>query len=549
VAGVGLLQRGADYAHDALVRGLNAPGAYPRPAEVTHLETHISHVFLVGEYAYKIKKPLALGFLDFSTLERRRRFCEEELRINRRLAPELYLAVVPIGGSPDAPHVEGDGAPIEYAVKMRRFEQDGLLEHVLERGALTPELIDALADQVARFHAEVERAPAGGRFGAAASIVAPALQNFDQLAPLIDTAAELTTLEALRRWTTAQHETLSALFDARQRAGFVRECHGDLHLGNIVLVDGKLRIFDAIEFNPELRWIDVVSEVAFLAMDLAARGREDFGWRFVNRYLEHTGDYDGVRLLRYYLVYRALVRAKVAAMRAAQADTGERERRTLADKCRRHLEVAQRFALGAQPVLAIHHGLSGSGKTVCSQVILETLGAIRIRSDVERKRQHGLESAQRAQAAVGEGIYQPQATLAVYARLAGLARASLAGGFPTLIDATFLERGQREAFHALARELAVPFRIAWFRAPADMLRERVARRARQGDDASDAGLAVLDHQLRSVEPLTAEEQALSVCFDTQDLDGRTQSGIERIRALARRLLPSPASHDSNGGKP
>jgi hypothetical protein len=549
VARVGLLRRGADYAHDALVRGLSRPGAYPHPAPVEHLETHISHVFLVGEYAYKIKKPLELGFLDFSTLERRREFCEEELRINRRLAPELYLAVVPIGGGADAPRVEGDGAPIEYAVKMRRFEQDGLLEHVLEHGALTPELIDALADQVACFHAEVQRAPAGGRFGAAASIAAPALQNFDQLAPLIDTAAELTTLEALRRWTTAQHETLSALFDARQRAGFVRECHGDLHLGNIVLMGGKLRIFDAIEFNPELRWLDVMSEVAFLAMDLAVRGREDFGWRFVNRYLEHTGDYEGVRLVRYYLVYRALVRAKVAAMRAAQPDAGERERQSLADKCRHHLALAQRFALGAQPVLVIHHGLSGSGKTACSQAVLETLGAIRIRSDVERKRQHGLAATEPAAAAVGEGIYRRTATLATYARLAGLARACLAGGYPTLIDAAFLERGQREAFRALARELGVPFRIAWFRAPVDVLRERVAQRARRGDDASDAGLAVLDHQLRSIEPLTAEEEALSVCFDTQDLDARTQSGIERIRALARRLLPSPASQDSNGGIP
>jgi aminoglycoside phosphotransferase family enzyme/predicted kinase len=528
---VGILQRPATHRHAALVHGLTRPAAYREGhAPVTHLETHISHVFLVGDHAYKIKKPLELGFLDFSTLEKRRHYCEEELRINRRLAPELYLAVVPIGGSEDAPRVEGNEPAIEYAVKMRRFSQDGLLERVLERGELTPARIDEIAAQVARFHAEAARAEAGGPLGSAASVIAPALQNFDQLAPLVGDGAQRGTLEILRRWSMRQNDLLAGRFDERQRAGFVRECHGDLHLGNMVLIDGAVRIFDAIEFNAELRWIDVMNEVAFLAMDLVAKGRDDLAWRFVNGYLEHTGDYDGARVLRYYLVYRAIVRGKVAAIRAGQPDTAARDRSALQEKCRQHLALAMRFAQEEQPALIVHHGLSGSGKTTCSQIILETIGAIRIRSDLERKRMHGLEAAARTGAAVGGGIYAAQDTADTYDRLARAAEAVLGGGFPVLVDATFLERAQREAFRRLAARLDVPFRIAHFEASPEVLRQRVAARERQGLDASEAGLTVLEHQLRSIEPLTAEEQALAIRFDTERLNA------ERVRAHARKLL-------------
>lgn len=533
---MGILQRPAAHEHAALVRGLSRPDAYrARDAEVTHLETHISHVFLVGDHAYKIKKPLDLGFLDFSTLEKRRHYCEEELRINRRLAPELYLAVVPIAGTEDAPRVEGSGPVLEYAVKMRRFSQDGLLERVLERGELTPAHIDAIAAQVAQFHAGAVRAQVGERCGSATSIVGPALQNFDQLAPLLAAAPDRGTLEILRRWTIRQNQLLAGRFDERQRAGLVRECHGDLHLGNMVLIDGAVRIFDAIEFNPELRWIDVMNEVAFLAMDLAAKHRDDLTWRFVNAYLEHTGDYPGVRVLRYYLLYRAVVRAKVAAIRAAQPGTAAQERGALEEKCRQHLALAMRFAQDEAPALIILHGLSGSGKTTCSQIVLEALGAIRIRSDLERKRMHGLGAAVRTGAPVGGGIYAAQDTAEAYERLAQGAEAVLTGGFPVLVDATFLKRAQRDAFRKLAARLGVPFRIARFEASPQVLRARVAARERQGTDASEAGLAVLEHQLRSIEPLAADEQALAVRLDTEHLN------TEQLRARARELL-APYEH-------
>jgi hypothetical protein len=514
-----------------LARALAQPRAYPHaPARVEHLETHISHVFLTGPWAYKIKKPLELGFLDFSTLEKRRECCSEELRINRRLAPDLYTAVVPITGSVDQPCVEGSGAAIEYAVKMRQFAQEGMLEQVLARGELTPALIDAIAQQVADFHADLPPAGPDTPFGTPQSVMAPARQNFDQLVPLPAAAEDGALLDTLRQWTETQHAALEDVFRHRKREGSVRECHGDLHLGNMVLVDGQVRIFDGIEFNAQLRWIDLISEAAFLGMDLEQRGRRDLAWRFLNAYLQHTGDYAGARVLRYYMVYRALVRAKVAAIRAAQAELPPARRAALAEKCHSHVALAHRFATQMHPALIVHYGLSGSGKTTASQVILEHLGALRVRSDVERKRLHGLAASARTGSSVGGGIYGAEASGATYARLARAAEDVVRGGCIALIDATFLRRADRDAFRALARRLGVPFGIAEFTARPEELRRRVLHREREPRDASEAGLAVLEHQLSSCEPLSEEERTATTSFDTERM------GVEEIRTESQRML-------------
>jgi aminoglycoside phosphotransferase family enzyme/predicted kinase len=514
-----------------LARALAQPRAYsPAPAEVVHLETHISHVFLTGTWAYKIKKPLDLGFLDFSTLEKRRRCCLDELRINRRLAPELYADVVPITGSVDRPAVEGAGTPIEYAVKMRQFSQEGMLEQVLARGELTPALIDGIADQVAQFHTRLPPAGPDTKFGTPHSVMAPARQNFEQFADVPEAAVDRSVLAALREWTETQHTALESQFLRRKQEGFVRECHGDLHLGNMVLVDGRVRIFDAIEFNEQLRWIDVISEVAFLGMDLEQRRRGDLAWRFLDAYLQRTGDYNGVRLLRYYMVYRAVVRAKVAAIRATQAELPAAQRTALAEKCRSHLAWAHRFATQMRPALIVHFGLSGSGKTTASQVILEHLGAIRVRSDVERKRLQGLAATARTGAAVGAGIYSADANRATYARLAEAAQDVVRGGCIALVDATFMRRADRAAFRELAGRLGVPFGIAQFTASPQTLRSRVLRREQESRDASEAGIAVLEHQLRTCEPLSAEELAVAATFDTERMDH------EQIRNESRRML-------------
>jgi aminoglycoside phosphotransferase family enzyme len=302
-----------------LFAALLDPACYPHPvARVRVIETHISWVLLTGEYAYKIKKPVNLGFVDFTTPGQRRYYCEEELRLNRRLALGLYLEVVSIRGDPGAPRISGEGPVLDYAVKMREFPQDALASRRIAGGDFGAAEIDALAARVAEFHAGAPAAGPEGRFGTPDAVLSAALQNFEQMLPLVKTVTEVRTLRMLRQWTEREHGARRDAFERRRGEGFVRECHGDLHLGNITMIDGRPVPFDCIEFNDELRWIDVMSEVAFLAMDLEDRGRRDLAWRFLNRYLEATGDYAGIPVLRFYLVYRALVRAKVHLIRSRQ---------------------------------------------------------------------------------------------------------------------------------------------------------------------------------------------------------------------------------------
>jgi aminoglycoside phosphotransferase family enzyme/predicted kinase len=505
---LGLLQQVRPDPHRDLIRSLLDPKCYPHPTrKIEHIETHISDVFLTGEYAYKLKKPLDLGFLDFSTLEKRRFCCEEELRLNRRLAPELYLDVVPITGQPTHPRICGDGEPFEYGVRMRQFDQAAVLERVLDRGELTNAETDEIAGALAEFHTALPPTPADSFYGNPESIIGPALQNFDQLLPLIENEQDRAALDRLQHWTRAQHAKLASVFDERCSGGFVRECHGDLHLGNMVLINERVRIFDCIEFSPVLRWIDVINETAFLAMDLIQHRRPDLAFRFLNHYLEVTGDYAGLRLLRYYMVYRALVRAKVALMRAGQQNVERAAIPALRAKCSANLTLAEQLIEGMRPVLVILHGLSGSGKTSVSQIVLESVGAIRIRSDIERKRLHGFSAGARSGSAVGEGIYTESAGAATYGRLAELASYALEGGFPVVVDATFLELGQRERFRSLAHTYRVPFAVLHVEASELELRRRIARRARDRADASEATAAVLDRQLRSQAPLRSEERA------------------------------------------
>jgi len=523
-----------------LVQALQDPARYPCPvAQVTLIETHISYVLLTGHFAYKIKKAVNFGFLDFSTLEKRRRFCAEELRLNRRLAPQLYLAVVPIRGSVRQPRIDADAhdggdrrvpiEAIEYAVKMLEFPQSALFDGRLARDDLCAQQIDALADVVAAFHAQAASASPAGEFGAPAVIWRMAADNFGQLSALPSAAGDSARLVTLEAWSRNEYAYLEAVFDERRRAGFIRECHGDLHLGNIALIDGKPVIFDCIEFNPELRWIDVVSEVAFLCMDLAERGRADFANRLVNRYFEVSGDYAGLRGLPFYLVYRALVRAKVASLRAAQ-EAGQDAQRQLAIRAQ-YLAFAGRAILPRRRQLLLMHGVSGSGKTWVSQVVVEQLGALRLRSDVERKRLCGLPALARSASAVDSGRYDEATTHATYQRLAECAREVLAAGFPVVVDAACLRRWQRDIFRDLAMQLDVPWRIISCRADDATLRRRIVTRERSGGDASEADLAILDHQLQHSDPLTSAEQGAVIVFD---------SGRDSLEQLLARCTLSAA---------
>ncbi len=485
---------------------LTDPACFDHPVEKPVLvETHISWVVLTGLYAYKIKKPVNMGFLDFSTLSLRHQDCIEELRLNRRLAADFYLDVAGIAGQPDKPRVGGVGEPFEYAVKMRQFPANNTLDLLAERGELGNVHIDALAQRLARFHlSECEMATDESAWGEPVSIGEPVAENFKILTSCLDDQAAHMRLAALQHWCNDEHMRISPLMHARKQDGRVRECHGDLHLANLAWVDGQLLIFDCLEFNPSLRWIDVMSEVAFCYMDLLHRNYAALASRFLNAWLEATGDYQGVDLLRYYAVYRALVRAKVAALRAAQLSDCEEIKTARADvtAC---LQLAETIAKKIQPKLWITHGLSGSGKTTLSGQLLEKHAAIRVRSDVERKRLAGL-------GLLGE-LYSQESGHITYEYLAQRAEALLKAGWPVIVDAAFLDRSQRQPFRDLARRLLVDFQILDIQAEPAILRERILRRQSEGHDASDAGLRVLQHQLTTARPLEPDELPVSIQTD------------------------------------
>ena len=513
-----------DAAIRKLVESLRSARCYPHPAEdVEILETHISYVLLAGAFAYKIKKPVSLEFLDFSTLDARLHYCREELRLNRRTAPDLYLGVVPIVGRHDAPAVDATGVPIEYAVKMRRFPQEALLDRLALRRALTPAQIDAFAAAVARLHLAARRALPGTGYGSADQVLSDAFGNLRAIDAIP---------RALHDWTLAEHHALRSTFESRRAAGFVRECHGDLHLGNVVWMGEAPVIFDCIEFNPEFRWIDVMSDVAFVVMDLHHDGYPDLAARFLDAYLQHTGDYAGLRVLRFYLVYRALVRAKIACIRASQPATGERECANARVAAAAYLELAARISTAAPGALVAMHGFSGSGKTAVSQALVEAYGAVRVRSDVERKRLHGMDALAKSGSDPGKGLYSAAETERTYACLATMADAVLDAGYPAIVDATFLRRPERVRMRELAAAHGVPFAIADCHAPVEVLLQRIDARREKGHDSSEADALVLDLQRATAEPLDASERAVTAAFQTDLGRADLEAAIE---SLARRL--------------
>lgn len=501
------------------------------------IETHISFVLVCGDLAYKVKKALSNAFLDQSTLARRRRACDEELRLNRRLAPDLYLGVVCITGDVDAPAIDGAGDEIDCAVRMRAFAQEGLWDRLGAAGALDAAQIDELVGILVPFHGTAAVAGRSGRLGSPAHARAPVVECLDELERFASSAQERAALSELRAFEASSFDRLHEVMAQRLADGRIRECHGDLHLGNVAAVDGRTLVFDGIEFNDDLRWIDVINEVAFMAMDLHAHRLPALAHRFVNGYLEGSGDYDGVRLLRYYIVYRALVRAKVALLRAHQHGPGAADDPVSGAAAReraaawRYVELALGFAREAPgPALMITHGCSGSGKSTLTSSLVEASGAIRIRADVERKRLAGLDPIERSDARSTAILYSAVATDATYARMHRLAKATLAAGFHTILDATFLRHGQRAGARRLADAVGACFVILDFDVDAALLRQRVRARSARGDDPSDADEAVLDMQLRSAEPLHGEE--LGAVFPC----GQLASAADPARVSWERLL-------------
>ena len=506
---------------NGLLKRLREEAAYPHPVERIELvETHISWVFLTGRFAYKIKKPVRFSFLDFSTLEKRKFFCQEELRLNRRWAAEWYEKIVPIMGPEKKARIgseDGPGEPIEYAVQMRQFPSAMQLDRLLVAGELDSQSMDALGRDLAIVHRTLEPVSQDHAWGTPAAVLQPAEANFREIEAALGTRS-VRELEEIEAWTRSEGQRLTSWFSSRRSAGNVRECHGDLHLSNLFREPspdgaGRIRAFDCIEFNPALRWVDVISDLSFLVMDLLSRHRADLASRVLNSYLETSGDYPGVTGLRFYLVYRSMVRAKVAALQGDAA----------AGPYRLHRDLACEIIRESSPRLIVTCGLSGSGKTTVTTDLMQALPAIRIRSDVERRRLFPDETA----AGVDCGRYSEAHGETIYRHLESLARAALEAGHTTIVDAAFLQRIRRDRFRDLARETGASFSLLWCRALEATLQTRVRHRAEQQSDASEADGQILDHQLGSAEfPQGAES------VDTIELN--TDRPID-IEDLVRRL--------------
>jgi len=489
------------------------PALYDHPVERCELiETHISWVILTGEYVYKIKKPVDFGFLNFSTLAKRKFYCEEELRLNRRLAPELYLEVIHLSGTSDTPILNGTDEPFEYGVKMLQFPQEMQLDHVLQRNELQPSMIDSIARLISNFHQNINVAGNDSHFGDPQHIWAPIEENFVQICEKVKDLKTLRLLAGLYRWSLDSFEQLETTLEQRKRQGFIRECHGDLHLRNIAWYKDKSLAFDCLEFNDNFRWIDVINEIAFFVMDLHDHNQHELAQRFLNQYLELTGDYQGCLVLRFYMIYRAIVRAKVAAIRLGQLSEKPQEKEKVKQEFLNYLELASSYKINKTPCIIITRGMSASGKSTLSQPLLEKLSAIRIRSDVERKRLFNIKANKAAHEETGKGIYSADATQATYTKLYELAGHVIDSGFTVIIDATFFKSHQRQFFKQLAVEKQVGFIILEFTASNETLRKRIQSRT---NDVSDADLTVLENQIKNWQPIEPDEQHALITVDTE----------------------------------
>lgn len=507
-------------AHQQLITALIVHLASRHPGQTPRLvQTHISSVLLVGPDAYKLKRPVRYAFVDFSTLEKRQFYCREELRINRRSAPEIYLDVVPVTGSIETPQLGGTGKVIEWALHMRRFPDEALLSAQAHAGRLQARQIDELATYLAAFHLGLPTLSPADLAGFA-SMSARVDDNLAELAPMLvakslDASKFVPFSAAIRQWAGRCDATIPA----RQKDGFFRECHGDLHLANLVEINGKVCAFDALEFDPALRCIDVINDLAFVFMDLLAFGQTNFAWRLVSGYLEYTGDYEGLSMLDGYAANRALIRAKVMLLADSQACDAKR-----------YLDLAMRLVEVRQaPVLVLVGGVSGSGKSTFSSMLAPRLGAIRIRSDVERKRLYKNRTIPADQA-----LYSTIATQRTYARLLQVAECGLRAGVSIVIDATFTEPVYAAPFVDMARRQRCRLEIVECLATESLMRDRILARMRTRKDPSDATPEIMASQL--AHKAAVEKRLPGLKIRAVHNTGTLNELEKQAQALARALL-------------
>ncbi|ERN42972.1 hypothetical protein KR51_00002810 [Rubidibacter lacunae KORDI 51-2] len=491
-----------------LVTQMLEPEFYPHPVKppIRLVQTHISYVFLTGDIAYKIKKAVDFGFLDFSTVERRKHFCHEELRMNREIAPDIYLNVVAIACKGDRYALDSDGEIVEYAVRMRQFPQSALLSNLFARGALTDDHLETLGHVVAAFHAGTATNDHIRSFGSADKIGEAIGDNYRYTQKYVGGLQTQQQFEETQQFTDAFLGERS-LFAERQSQHRIRECHGDLHLKNICFWRGAIHLFDRIEFNESFRFVDVMYDVAFTVMDLDGRDRPDLGNVFLNTYLERSGDWDGVRVLPLYLCRQAYVRAKVNSFVFEESEIDASDRREAAAAAGRYYHLAWQYAQPRSGNLILTCGLSGSGKSTVARAIARRINAIHLRSDAVRKHLAGVPLERHGT----EALYVPHVTQRTYRRLLNLGLALAERGFPVILDARYARQEHRREAIAAAAARGLPLQILHCTAPVNVLRDRL--QSRRGD-VSDATPQLLTSQQASSEPFAGSECQYVIEVDT-----------------------------------
>ena len=475
-----------------LVSAMLEPRFYPkRPSQVTHKETHISHVFLTDDLVYKVKKAVRFSFLDYSTLGKRRHFLNQELRLNRKLAPSVYLAVMPISFDSTGWQLGGLSEPVEYTLVMRRLPERRMLPFLLDSGQLTPEMMRAVAEVLAPFHAGAAQVKRGAVFHYPSSIQKGWEDNLAELQPFSGTSIDGDTLAALQKFGAQFIDSHHDLFMRRLNEGWIRDVHGDLHCEHVCFAPEGIQIFDCIEFSQQLRSCDLASEIAFLLMDLEARGGGAMVRPFLTRYLELLHDPDLPVLLPYYQCYRALVRGKVETLRSGGPNSN----------APRYFRYATRFTwLSSKPFLLIVCGLTGSGKSTLAQELGERLGMPVINSDTVRKAIAGKHGPQVVP--FNEEIYSPDMTEKTYSKIAREAEKRILEGEGAILDATFGQKAHRQKIVRLAEKHRVPLILIHCVASDETTEKRLAQRQAEGKDISDGRWEIYLKQKTACEPIS-----------------------------------------------
>lgn len=507
---------------DELIKALSDPAIYPHhPDSVQIIQTHISLVFIAGDLVYKIKKSVNFGFLDFTTLEKRKHFCRQEVELNSRFSEGLYLGVVSIHQSDAGINLVGKGDEIEVAVLMRRIPEDRLMIGMLREGQFAPELLDRIADKLAYFHSMAETGPHISGFGSPVVIYHNLQENFDQTVPYIGRTIDPETHAATRGLAMKFLSEHGTLFKARVDRGFIRDCHGDLHLDHVLILD-EIMLYDCIEFNDRFRYGDTAADLAFLHMDLDFHGYPAFADHITKRYASSSGDTDVLTLVNFYKSYRAFVRGKVLSFTLDEPEVSATEKETAAREARSYFRLSLAY-LGPRrpPVLVIMAGLSGTGKSHTAVRLGERLGTRPILSDVVRKQIQGVSEREHRLDKFGRGIYTSGATERTYRALLHAARQMLIEGKSVILDATFSKFEHREAARELARSLGAGFRILHCTAPDEVVKQRLNARSLKEDHPSDARWGVYVVQKQTAEPILESER----------IDCRSRSSTEDLAAF------------------